>query len=158
MALQLFDDEHIDGTCESLAEASGVQDHEEAREVDLRRRLKECETRLARYRQVLEGGTEAPIIGEWIAEVDNERRPIERLLGRAPTDRALTAAEVHALVTRLRDIVAVVGRADPQLKHQVYDELGVHLTYHPDGEVHVEAGNPRALGVRVGGPNRKESY
>ncbi len=148
---QLFDDEHLDSTCQALADASQLGDDDyQATQLDLRRRLKECETKLARYRQVLESGTDAPVIGEWIAEVDQQRRSLERQLGRKPTDRSLTAAEVRALVTRLKDIVAVLGRADPQLKRQVYDELGVRLTYQPDGEVHVEAGGPHVLGVRQG--------
>ncbi|MHB1444694.1 MAG: recombinase family protein [Acidimicrobiales bacterium] len=148
----LFDDEHIDSTCEQLAAASQIpaEDHG-ARELDLRRRLKECETKLSRYREVLERGTEAPIIGEWIAEVEMERRSLERQLGRKPTERALSQAEVKALVARLRDIVSVLHKADPELKRSIYDEVGVRLTYHPDGTVDVEAGEPRVLGVRVGG-------
>jgi len=69
-------------------------------------------------------------------------------LGRKPTDRALTAAEVKAIVMRLKDIAAVLANADPELKRSVYDELGVRLTYHPDGEIQVEAGQPHV--PRVG--------
>jgi site-specific DNA recombinase len=148
----LFDDEHLDATCAALAEASQLSDDDpEVVELDLRRRLKECENKLTRYRDVLEGGTQASVIGEWIAEVDRERRSIERQLGHKPTNQVLTASEVKALVTRLRDIVAVLANADPELKRTVYEELGVRLTYHPSGEVHVEAGDPHVLGVRVGG-------
>jgi hypothetical protein len=81
-----------------------------------------------------------------------ERRSLERQLGRKPTERALSQAEVKVLVARLRDIVAVLHNADPELKRSIYDEVGVRLTYHPDGTVDVEAGEPRVLGVRVGGP------
>jgi len=116
-----------------------------------RRRLKECETKLARYRDVVERGTEASVVGDWIAEVDRERHRIERQLGHKPTTRALTTSEVKALVAKLKDIVAVLANADPELKRTVYDELGVRLTYHPSGEARVEAGDPHVLGVRVGG-------
>ncbi len=107
--------------------------------------------KLARYRDVLERGTEPSVVGDWIAEVDRERRSIERQLGHKPTNQVLTASEVKALVSRLKDIVAVLAGADPELKRTLYDELGVRLTYHPSGEVHVEAGDPHVLGVRVGG-------
>jgi site-specific DNA recombinase len=148
----LFDNEHIDTTCAELAAASQLPaDDHDAHELDLRRRLKECETKLSRYRDVLERGTDAPIIGDWIAEVEMERRSLERQLGRKPTERPLTQAEVKTLVARLKDIVAVLKNADPELKRSGYDELGVRLTYHPDGQVHVEAGQPHVLGVRVGG-------
>ena len=43
--------------------------------------------------------------------------------------------------------MAVLRHADPELKRTVYDELGVRLTYHPDGQVHVEADQPHVLGV-----------
>lgn len=38
---------------------------------------------------------------------------------------------------RLKDIVAVLANADPEDKRAIYDELGVNLTYHSDGRVHV---------------------
>ena len=149
---ELFDDDHLDRTCAALAEASQLPDDDrETVDLDLRRRLKDCETKLARYREVLEQGTDAPIIGDWIAEVDRERRTLERQLGNKPTHQALTETEVRALVTRLKDIVSVLARADPALKRSVYDELGIRLTYHPDGEVHVEAGAPGVLRVGVEG-------
>jgi hypothetical protein len=43
-----------------------------------------------------------------------------------------------------------VSRCSPMptgLQRTVYDELGVRLTYHPSGEVHVDAGDPHVLGV-----------
>ena len=38
---------------------------------------------------------------------------------------------------QLKDIVAVLADADPDDKRAIYDELGVNLTYHPDGSMHV---------------------
>ena len=109
------------------------------------------------YRDVVERSADAPIIGDWIAEVEMERRSLERQLGRKPTERPLTQAEVSTLVARLKDIVAVLKTADPELKRSVYDELGVRLTDHPDGQVHVEAGQPHVPGVRVGGASSSRS-
>ena len=43
--------------------------------------------------------------------------------------------EIKALVRQLKDIVAVLADADPEDKRAIYDELGVNLTYHPDGRV-----------------------
>ena len=68
-----------------------------------------------------------------------------------PTNRVLTAAEVRVLVMRLKDIVATQRDADPALKQKVRDEVGVRLTYYPDGQVTVEAGDSRVLRVGVGG-------
>ena len=141
----LFDDKHIDSTCEALAAASqaasnnGGQDHH----LDLRRRLKECEAKLVKYRAALEHNPNITVVADWIAEVDRERKAIERDLGRTPTTRRLTKNEVRALVGRLGEITDVLAGADPEDKRAVYAELGVYLTYHPDGTVLAKAGAPQ---------------
>ena len=86
----------------------------------------------------------------WIAEVERERRSIERDLGRKPTPRKHTKNEIKALVRQLKDIVGALANADPEDKRAIYDELGVNLTYHRDGRVHVAAG-ARVLRDGVGG-------
>ncbi len=45
----------------------------------------------------------------------------------------LTKNEVKALVASLHDMVAVLEDADPADKAAVYAELGISMTYHPDG-------------------------
>ena len=44
----------------------------------------------------------------------------------------MTAHETHALVTRLKDIVAVLAEADPVKKRKLYEELNVAVAHHPD--------------------------
>jgi site-specific DNA recombinase len=149
----LFDDDHLDATAEALAAASGsVPD--ENRDLELRRLLKECDAKLAKYRALLEHDGDITIAATWIAETERERRALERQLGHNPTPRRLTRAEIKALVAQLRDIAAVLADADPLDKRAVYEELGVKLTHHPDGRVHVAAGARHVLGVRVGGAIR----
>ncbi len=150
----LFDGEHLDSTCEALAAVSELEpEDDEGRELDLRRQLKECDSKLARYRQLLEQNADITVVATWIAEVERERKRLERELGRKPAARKLTKAEIKVLVRQLKDIVAVLADALPEDKRVIYDELGVNLTYHPDGRVHVGAG-ARVLGVRVGGGTR----
>ena len=147
----LFADEHLDATCDALAAASDIEpEGDEGRELDLRRRLKECDAKLARYRELLEVNSEITSAATWIAEVERERRSIERDLGRKPTPRKHTKNEIKALVRQLKDIVGTLAQADPEDKRAVYDELGIDLTYHQDGRVHVAAGT-HVLRVRVGG-------
>ena len=147
----LFAEEHLDATCEALAAASDLEPQADAgRELELRRHLKECDAKLARYRELLEVNSEITSAATWIAEVERERRNIERDLGRKPTPRKHTKNEIKALVRQLKDIVGTLAKADPEDKRAVYDELGVNLTYHQDGRVHVAAG-PRVLKDGVGG-------
>lgn len=146
----LFDDEHLDHTCEVLAGATEPDPDYEARQTELEARIGDCDRRLSRYREALEHveGEVVPIVG-WIAEVQRERKHLEAQLGRNIPGGKLTKAQVKALVGALRDIVGVLADADPADKAELYAELGVSLTYHADGRLAVEA-LPRGVDVRVG--------
>lgn len=146
----LFDDEHVDHTCEILAGAAGPDPDYEARQADLATKIRDCDRRLAKYRSALELTDEIGPFISWIAEVERERRRLEAQLGRSVAGDMLTAAQLKSLVRYLKDIVAVLANADPADKAELYSELGVSLTYHADGRVAVEA-MPRGVDVRVGG-------
>jgi hypothetical protein len=45
----------------------------------------ECDTKLARYRELLEQDADITVAATWIAEVERDRRVLERELGRKPT-------------------------------------------------------------------------
>lgn len=85
-----------------------------------------------------------------MTQVQRERRDLETQLGRPVPGGKLTAPQVRALVEALRDIVTVLTEADEVDKAQLYAELGVNLTYHPEGRVDVQM-KPRGVKVRVGG-------
>ena len=149
----LFDDEHLDATCAALAAASDTgPEVQQDREVSLRRQIKECEAKLTNYRALLEQQPDITTVGSWIAEVERDRKRLERELGRKPTTHKLTSNEIKALVGQLKDIVAVLADASPEHKRAIYDELGVNLTYHPESKtVRAGAGAPHVLRVGVGG-------
>jgi hypothetical protein len=98
----------------------------------------------------LEQDANITVVATWIAEVERERKRLERELRGNPVARTLTRGEIKALVRQLKDIVAVLANANPADKRAIYDELGVNLTCHPDGRVQVGAGG-RVLRGRVGG-------
>ncbi|MGC4821762.1 hypothetical protein [Micromonospora sp. DT63] len=51
----------------------------------------------------------------------------------------MTQAEITELVHALGDIVTVLRDADPADKAEVYRQLGLRLTYHPEAQtVHAE--------------------
>ena len=95
-------------------------------------------------------GRRDPVVANWIAEVERERRSLERELGRKPPLAGSRRPRSRRWYAQLKDIVEVLADADPEDKRAIYDELGVNLTYHPDGRVRVGAGS-RVLRVRVGG-------
>ena len=61
----------------------------------------------------------------------------------------LTKSQIKALVEALRDIVSVLAECDDEDRAELYQQLGVELTY-PDGRIAVHA-LPRGVKVRVGG-------
>jgi len=115
-------------------------DDHEGRDLELRRRLNECDAKLARYRALCENDSDITIAASWIAEIERERRDLERELGPKLTPCKLTENEVKVVVAQLRDIVAVLADADPLDKRAIYEDLGVKLTHHPDGRVYLGRG------------------
>jgi hypothetical protein len=99
---------------------------------------------------VLDEGADAKVVARWMAQVHRERANLQAQLGHTIPGGTLTSSQVRALVDALRDIVTVLAEADPQDKAELYGELGVNLTYHPQGRVSVEM-HPRGVNVRVGG-------
>jgi DNA invertase Pin-like site-specific DNA recombinase len=134
----VFDPGHLDETCEALAAADDRAAVDDARVQAAKAKIADCDSRLDRYRAALEAGTDAALVGRWIAEVRAERLAAERQLADATPAPRLTKDEIKALVASLSDVVAVLADADPADKAAVYAELGISMTYHPDGRVLVE--------------------
>ncbi|MGI8491997.1 MAG: hypothetical protein ACR2NJ_04430 [Acidimicrobiales bacterium] len=129
-----------------------VDDTAAARAEAARRKIADCDDRLASYRRGLEGGAPGEVVGVWIAEVRGERLRAEKdLAGATPAD-PLTEAEIRALVLALGDIVRRLRRANPELRAKVYADLGVSVSFDPDARELVASLHPAAWNTeRVGG-------
>ena len=146
----LFDPTNLDATCDALSEASRPGSRVSGERRTLTGRLSELERRLSRYREALAGNGDATEIAGWIAETQRERDDVRyRLESEAPTGE-LNRNEARELVESFEDINRVIADADPADKAALYKELGIDLTYGPDGRILVEA-RPRRLSVCVGG-------
>jgi len=149
---ELFDPANLDATCEALAMAGWIDEMAEARMEAARRKIGDCDSRLAKYRAALDAGADAAVVAGWMTEVQGERLGAETDLGEAVPGEQMTKEQVRMLVMALRDIASVLATADPKLKAEVYAELGVSVAYdHERRLVSVEArpGNACANG-RVG--------
>ncbi|MFQ5968700.1 MAG: hypothetical protein ACE5MI_14040 [Acidimicrobiia bacterium] len=147
---ELFDTEHLDGTCQTLADAAQPDPDDEARRQEIRKRIAELDSELDAYRTIVRNEPDArATVGRWIAETTQERRRLQTLLGVKPTTR-LTKEDIRALVISLRDITATLAQADPVDKAAVYAEMGIEVTYHQDGRVLIES-RPRVVNEGVGG-------
>jgi site-specific DNA recombinase len=106
--------------------------------------------RLEGYRAVVDQGGDPAVVARWISDVQRERKVLVAQLGEPVPGGKLTKNQVRALVAGLRDFVSTLADADPEDKAELYRELGVTLTYSPDGRVNVHV-LPRGVNVRVGG-------
>ncbi|MBK5267192.1 MAG: recombinase family protein [Acidimicrobiia bacterium] len=146
---QLFDDERIDDTCAAL-EAIHIQQRDDySGLVAARRTVKTCDNKLAKYRQALEAGTDPSIVGNWIEEIKLEKKAAELQLRRTPP--ILSKDDIRSLVLQSKGIVEILAQADPEDRRAVYQELGVSITYHRDGRLHVSAGPAPCTNNGVGG-------
>ena len=150
---QVFDPGQLDSTLDALeAAASSTGNAGQAKGRAARRRLTECDARLARYRAALEAGTDPAVVSTWIAEVQAERLAAEVELERSTGQRSrrMTRDQLAALVSGLGDLLGVLATAAPEDKAEVYRKLGLRLTYDPASRVvtvesHLEPGSSGAL-------------
>jgi hypothetical protein len=149
----LFDPPNLDATCDALAMAGGANDVDHARIEAATRKVADCDQRLAKYRQTLDAGADPVVVAGWMSEVQGERLKAEREIGVAQPAGQLTKKQIRALVASLKDIAAVLATADPKLKAEVYEELGITVKYDPTRRlVSVESRPPSACTtVSVGG-------
>ena len=147
----LFAIDKIEDTCAAVEASLQPDPADKTLEIATRRKLKECDAKLARYRQALEVGTDPSIVSGWIEEVKLERKAAELQLRRKRGEGHMTAEEIRSLVEQLKGIVAILQTADPEDRRAVYQELNVSINYHADGRLHVKAGPSACTNERVGG-------
>jgi site-specific DNA recombinase len=148
----IFEPDRLEETCRALAEAQKAVPEEDGRAEAARRTLVDCEARLARYREALEAGTDAAVVARWISEVQAERRSAEEELRRRRPAATLTEDDIQAMAECIGDLVGVLKAADPQKKADLYESLGLSLTYEPSNRrVLVEADLGGVRPVSVGG-------
>ncbi len=144
----IFDPENIDATCEAMVGAIDT-DASIAARARAQAVVKECDRKLERYRVAIDSGTDPKVVGQWIAEVTNEKREAEAAL-RASSAAAdavrMTKMQLREAVEGLGGLVGLLGVSHPKLRSRFYEEIGLHAVYDPHEKV-VEA--TADLGVRI---------
>ncbi len=148
----VFDQCNLDATCEAMESAGEVDPGAEAKAEAARRRIADCDARLVRYRSALDAGADPVVVAGWVKEVEAERKAAQRSLS-GPDDgpTAFTRDQLRELVLEVGDAVAMLEHADPTMKSELYDELGLHLTYKPEEQLVVVESRPTCRTVGVGG-------
>ncbi|WP_328418430.1 zinc ribbon domain-containing protein [Micromonospora sp. NBC_00389] len=124
--------------------------------------IAECDAKLERYRAALDAGADPSVVSSWIAQTQAERTRAETDLHTpdSAAPRRMTQEEITTLVQALGHIVTVLHDADPADKAEVYRQLGLRLTYHPQTQtVHAKADLSAHRGPmgRVRGATRTEA-
>jgi site-specific DNA recombinase len=149
---RLTDPDHLEATCQALAAAGDQQATRNAQRTAARQQLADCDRRLARYRAALEAGTDPAIVGQWIAEVTATRQAAEAALRQLETaPEPLSPDAIEAVLKEVGGLVDALEKADPVLRAQLYEELGIKGTYDPHARVVAVRADFRRRTVRVGG-------
>lgn len=147
-----FEPDNLERTCRVLAEAQESSRDQGARLAAVREAIAECDRRLVRYREALDAGADPAVVAAWTREVEGERRLLDQELRAKPQDATWRPEDIHRMVESLGDVTHVLRRADPQKKTDLYESLGLGLTYQPGERKILVAADLNGVGmVRVGG-------
>ena len=149
---RLTNPEYLEATCQAIAAASDERATRSAERAAARQLLADCDRRLARYRAALEAGTDPAVVGQWITEVTTARQAAEASLHQLDASpEPLTPEMIRAVLEEVEGLAAALDGADPVLRAQLYEELGVEGTYDPHARIVEVRADLRRPMVRVGG-------
>ena len=146
----VFDPDNLDETCAVLAAACVANDVDEAALEAARRKLEDCDCRLARYRSALESGADPTIVTQWIAEVQGDRLRAEQCIA-SSSHSILDVDEVRERIEALGPMGPVLKTANPVTKAELYAALSLRLTYRPAQDLVVAEAALVCATERVGG-------
>ena len=110
---RVFDPENLDATIAAMVAAQAPDEPAAARAEAARRKLVDCDDRLAKYRAALDKSADAEIVAGWMAEVKAERLAAQRELDGTAKTAPLTDDEVRALVGLVKQGLIGLAKAPP---------------------------------------------
>jgi site-specific DNA recombinase len=93
----------------------------------------DCDAKLRQHRAALEAGADPTIVTGWMAETQARRSAAETRMRPGPQRQRLTREEIMRRLAAMRDVTSVLATAAPTEKTTIYGQLGLSLTYRPDG-------------------------
>ena len=125
-----FSSANLRTTLQAMADAQH-SDGDQHRVIVAREKIAICDTKLDRYRAALDAGTDPVLVQQWITQVQAERAVAAADLRQITGRRSLTADEISTMVDAMSGIAQILRQADPADKAEVYQQLGIRLTYKP---------------------------
>ncbi|TDB89990.1 recombinase family protein [Actinomadura sp. KC216] len=131
-----------------------MTDPDAQKAADLRKQLSRCDRSLAQYRAALDAGADPAEVTNWINDVKQERARLEHAAKTIPRGSGISRDEIADLLQRTGDLAQLAINANPEDKADLYQQLGLVMTYYPQKHV-VEARvipePPHVRSVRVRG-------
>ncbi|MGI5165621.1 recombinase family protein [Spirillospora sp. CA-253888] len=147
-----FAPSRIAATIDMMAEHTVNPD--EAAAAELRKELAQCDRKLIRYRAALDAGADPIEVTGWINEVKRQRAEAEEKLRTVPSGERISREEITDMLNRVGDLTQMVFRADPLEKADLYQQMGLAMTYYPqkhEVEARIIPEPPHVRSVRVRG-------
>jgi len=115
-------------------------------------------TALDQWLAALEAGADPATVAAWTREVQGQRLAAERALAPAAPGSAITPTGLGEAVGDVQRLVRKLAKANPTLRAELYQGLGVRATYLPESnEVELIAQPIACATVRVEGPTSTPS-
>ncbi|MCW2554857.1 MAG: Recombinase [Mycobacterium sp.] len=108
-------------------------------EADIAAVIAACDAKLEKYRAALEAGVDPETVGAWITTVKAERAAALAHATvrqtRAESNWRMTEDDIRRIIDALVDIRDILQNADPEDKAEIYNGLGLRLTYQPTQQI-----------------------
>lgn len=149
----LFAPDRVDETVDLLFDDDYADPNAELR-LRLEAEVRSCDAKIARYRVLLDEGTDPVLVASWLKEVSAARQAATSRL----TELAGTAAspahdreELRAALVELGGMIGVLDSSDDAERMRFYEAVGIAGVYDPAANKLTLTSQPRGVTVRVGG-------
>lgn len=129
-----FAPERIGATLDALTTAR-TTDPQQAAGDELRKQLAQQDRKLAQYRAALDAGADPIQVSGWINDAQQKRARLEGELHAMPRGTPVAQAEIIEMLKRASDLTRMIIDADPLDKADLYQQLGLKLTYYPQKQL-----------------------
>ncbi|WP_067470159.1 hypothetical protein [Actinomadura macra] len=124
-----FTPDRINAAIDMMTDQTVDPDAQKA--ADLRQQLLQCDRKLARYRAALDAGADPAEVTGWINDVKTERRRLENEAKTAPRHTGISREQIAETLRQTGDLAQLAINAEPQDKADLYQKLGLTMTYYP---------------------------
>jgi site-specific DNA recombinase len=149
--VELFEADNLEALSARIAQGSEEDLRRSGEITVLERTLAECRTKINRYREALEAGTDPALVTGWIAETTAAQAQAEsRLRELKRNDNKLTEEQIAEALAEVGGLVGVLAHGSSEDRAKFYEEINLEATYDPHQRTVEVSAETRVRMVRVG--------